>query len=521
MLSPERKQHIADGSEYIASLLHEEIVKIVAEAIVTRMERGVEYRLTARDRWLLELLQDAGYMRQALEKEIAAKTRLMLREVQAAFEDAAVESVAWDDAVYAAAGLEPLPLRQSPMLMRLAERGYQKTKGELVNFTGTLADASQRLFIRECDKAYTLVSSGVMSHAQAVRQAVDTAASEGVIVRYPSGHRDTIETATGRAVRTGVGQACGDMTLARMDELKWDIVLVSSHLGARTGDGGDNWTNHYYLQSVAFFSRNGNDKRFKPLSVCGIGYVDGLLGANCRHSIGPGDGVHNPYAHYDSEENRLREELEQRQRLLERRVRDTKRKVQGLKAAMDKAKDPADREELWGRYQQAARKLQQQNRAYNEFCQANDLKPYRERLHIAGWDRKQASAATGAARAAEKAAAVQKRLDSFDDDLRMLRENGTIKTTGKPVVPPPMPENMQFNPHAEMRAAERGMTIEDAHSIASKAPFAIRQRNGKQNVFFTDKGFVAVGADGTISSIGPLDDGGVAIMEVAKRHGFG
>lgn len=89
---------------------------------------------------------------------------------------------------------------------------------------------------------------------------------------------------------------------------------------------------------------------------------------------------------------------------MERRVRDTKRKVQGLKAAMDKAEDPADREELRGRYQQAARKLQQQNRDYNEFCGANELKPYRERLHIAGWDRKQAASATGAARAAEKAA---------------------------------------------------------------------------------------------------------------------
>ena len=28
--------------------------------------------------------------------------------------------------------------------------------------------------------------------------------------------------------------------------------------------------------------------KFPPLSVCGIGDVQGLLGANCRHSIGPG-----------------------------------------------------------------------------------------------------------------------------------------------------------------------------------------------------------------------------------------
>lgn len=413
MLDPEYKRHVAEGCERIGSLLHEEIIKIIAEGIVTRMERGVDYRLTARDKWMLETLQAAGYLREDLEKEIAAKTRVMLTEIRDAFRDAAVRNMAWDDAVYAAAGLEPPPLRQSPYLLRLAQRGYEKTCGEWLNFTGTLADASQQLYIRECDRAYTLAASGAMSQAQAVRQAVETAAREGVTVKYTRQredgtryvyHTDTIETAVTRAVRTGVGQACGEMTLARMEEMDWDIILVSAHLGARTGDGGDNFTNHFWLQGK-FYSRDGSDRRFPPFSVCNVGHVQGLLGANCRHSVGPGDGRFNPYEGlYDSEANRIRYEQEQKQRRLERDIRKTKREVQGLKKAMDAAEDPADKAELKAAYQKKALKLRGQNQGYKAYCEETGLKTQDERLHVAGWDRKQAASAAGVARSAAKAA---------------------------------------------------------------------------------------------------------------------
>ena len=401
MLDPEYMRRVADGAEQIAAALHEELIECIVERIMARLDRGDDYRLTAVDRWELEVLQDAGYLREDLERVLAERTGLMLQEIADAFEDAAVRSVEWDDEVYRAAGLDPLPLRQSPHLMRLAQRGYEKTAGEWLNFTGTLADESQQIFFRECDKAYHLVSSGGMSYTQAVLRAVDAVAAGGVVVTYPSGHRDTIETATFRAVRTGVGQACGEITEARMDELDWDTVLVSDHLGARTGDGGANFTNHFWLQGK-FYSKSGRDKRFPPLSVCGIGYVDGLLGANCRHSIGPGDGEHNPFRGYDSEANRLREELEQRQRLLERRVRRVKRRVQGLKAAVDGAGTDAARSELERRYREQALRLQERNKEYREFCRENELKPYQERLAIARWDRKQAAAASAAARKAER-----------------------------------------------------------------------------------------------------------------------
>lgn len=249
--------------------------------------------------------------------------------------------------------------------------------------------------MKAVDKAYTLTSSGAVSYTQAVREAIEEMASDGVEVHYPTGHKDTIETATLRAVRTGIGQMSAQITDARMEEMNWDIILVSSHLGARVTASND-FTNHSWWQGK-FYSRTGKDDRFPPYSVCGFGHVQGIHGANCRHSHGPGDGEHNPFEQYDSEENRKAYELQQRQRTLERRIRKTKREVMALKAAVDNAGGEKLKFELDMAYQKKAALLKKQNEAYNNFCEENNLKRLSDRLQVARWDRQQAAKARGAA----------------------------------------------------------------------------------------------------------------------------
>lgn len=395
MLGPEYMLRISEGAEEIASQVHDDIINAIVERIAVRLGRGDDYILTARDKWQLEVLQDAGFLREELEKEIAEKTKLQLREIRRAFEDAGVTSMEYDDEIYRAAGLSPTPLKQSPHLIRLMQRAYEVTQGEWRNYTRTTADEAQKLFIEHCDRAYNMVSSGAQSYTEAVREAVEKIAADGVTVTYPSGHTDTIETATLRAVRTGVSQATAQITDARMDEMDWDIVLVSSHLGARV-TGRQDYTDHAWWQGK-FYSRSGKDKRFPPFSVCGMGDVQGIHGANCRHHHMPGDGEFNPFEQYDSEENRKQYETEQRQRLLERRIRKTKREVMAAKTAMNNV-DDASKAELRKLYERKAALLQKQNAAYDKFCEETGQKRLQDRLNIAGWNRSQASAATAAAR---------------------------------------------------------------------------------------------------------------------------
>lgn len=398
MLDPHYLQHIADGAENIASQLHEYIIRQIVDRMMIRIGRGDDYLLTSSDAWRIQVLQDSGYLLQDITEELAKYTKRQEKEIKAAMEEAGVKALEYDDKTYRAAGLSPMPLTQSPALIRLMERNYNATLGEWRNMTRSTAEAAQRLFLNECDFAYNKVMSGATSYSQAVREAVESVASGGVYVDYPSGHRDTIEVATARAVRTGIAQAAGDISLKRMEEMDWDIILVSAHIGARTGDGGQNPGNHLWWQGQ-FYSRTGEDKRFPDFyEVTGYGTGVGLSGYNCRHSFGSGDGVNNPYADIQTADNVRVEKLEQRQRALERRVRKTKREVMGLQEAVDKCQDEAARFELQQTLDRKSYLLSKQNRAYSEFCKENDLRPLNERLQIARWSREQAAKARGAAR---------------------------------------------------------------------------------------------------------------------------
>ena len=397
MLTPEYLKRVAEGSEDIASSLHSYILNRIIEAIMIRLGRGEKYILTSSDRWRIQILQDAGYLLQDITQEIARYTKLQREEVATAMEEAGVKAMAYDKAVYEAAGITTEALEQSPALVRILQRDYEATMGEWSNMTRTTAEAAQSLFIIECDNAYHKVISGAVSYTQAVREAVDTVAQNGVIVRYPTGHRDTIETATARAVRTGISQASGDISMQRMKEQEWDIILVSAHIGARTGDGGANPGNHLWWQGQ-FYSRTGQDKRFPPFSLTGYGTGEGLGGWNCRHSFGPGDGVNNPYKDIQTADNERMEKLEKRQRALERRIRKTKQAVMGLQTAVENCKDDALRFELQAELDRKSYLLQKQNAAYKDYCKQNDLRELQDRLMIAKWNRQSAAKARGAAK---------------------------------------------------------------------------------------------------------------------------
>ena len=396
VLTPDYLLRISEGSEEIASKLHNEIIKRIVNRIMLRIGRGEEYLLTSQDQWQISTLQQAGYLLEDIQKDIAKATKLQQTEIAEAMEDAGVKALDYDDKIYRDAGLSPKQLTQSPELIRLMQRNYSATLGEWTNFTRTTADQAQRLFLSELDRAYNLVSTGALSYTQAVQEIINNIVSDGVTVTYPTGHTDTIETATLRAVRTGISQATSQIQMARADEMGVDLVITSSHLGARPS--------HAEWQGKVF-SRSGKSKKYPDfVSSTGYGSAGGLSGINCRHSFSCYfEGMDNPFEQYDSEENRKQYEKEQRQRTLERRIRNTKREVMGLKESVDNCKDDKLKFDLDMDYQRKSALLAKQNKAYHDYCERNNLRPLSDRIQIAKWDRQQAASARGAAQRYENA----------------------------------------------------------------------------------------------------------------------
>ena len=400
MLTPDYLLHISEGAEQISAQLHTDILKDIVRRIQARQGRGDDYLLTATDRWQIEALMDAGYLRDDIAQDIAKATGLQRKEIAEAFEDAGVTAMRYDDRIYEAAGISTTPLQQSPHMIRLMQRNYEATMGEWRNFTRTSADAAQTAFIDTMDQIYNRVLSGASGYTSAFAEAIDKLASDGLFITYPSGHRDTIETATLRCVRTGVSQATAQIQLSRMDELGVDLVVVSSHMGARP--------DHEVWQGK-IYSRSGSNRKYPDfISSTGYGTGAGLCGWNCRHSFSPYfEGMDNPFLMYDTDENREAYEQSQQQRAMERAIRKTKRRQEVLQDAAETAENDDIRQELNNKLAKVKERLRMQNTAYREYCDENGLRPLPERLRIAKASRGQNRSTSSTVQTSTKQAATQ------------------------------------------------------------------------------------------------------------------
>ena len=69
-----------------------------------------------------------------------------------------------------------------------------------------------------------------------------------------------------------------------------------------------------------------------------------------------------------------------------------------MQVAVENCEDNEMKFELQADLDRKSYILQKQNKAYNEYCKSNNLRPLPDRLAIAKWSREQAAKARGAAR---------------------------------------------------------------------------------------------------------------------------
>lgn len=395
MITPEQFQEIGETLLPLLDDLTEWIARDMIERFMIRFGRGEEKLLTGTDEWQAWVLKQAGGNLDEIQKALAQSTGKSQQEIAKIFKDSGIQA-AKEDAEAAAVTFSGL----SRDMMDILSDAYDRTLGEISNITRTTAGATNQKFIDICDAAYWKVRTGAQSYSAALMDGIKALGEVQPIVRYPSGHNDTLETAMLRCIRTGVAQSSGNMTIQQCKDMGWNHVLVSQHLGARVSDT-DPIADHAGWQGKVYCI-DGKDAQFDNL-LDATGYPGnplGLCGYNCRHSFTPFlPGVsRNNNKPIDTEANRRAYELSQKQRAMERRIRAQKRKCTALHTAVENCEDPAEKGKLQEQYVRSAKRLQDQNAAYAKFCEENDLKPYHERLAVAGWDRSAASTASAAAR---------------------------------------------------------------------------------------------------------------------------
>lgn len=383
MISAEYLASIADGAGEVAATLHESIIAAIIKRFAARFERLQKVQFTSSDRWAIETLQQSGYLLDDIEKLIAKYTGRELKEIHKALKAAGVKSLEHDNELYARAGL---PVNgMSPEMTRIVSRMYQSTSGRWYNYTRTTEAGAVSFFKTLCDDAYTKVMSGAVGWTQAYADAIHKLASANVAeVLYPSGHVDTIEVATMRAVRTAAAQTAGQITAERAAENGIHCFMTSAHNGARP--------THYEWQGQTFWvdwqklatriplstipeeeaTEEEKAKYREFVEATDIGTVTGLHGVNCRHSYSPWiEGVsYNPSDYFSKEENDEKYKLTQKQRRLERQIRRQKLELFGYEQGQV---DPDVYNNLLG-------KIRRNVQRYYTFCHDNGLKPDTTRL---------------------------------------------------------------------------------------------------------------------------------------------
>lgn len=446
MLTPQELLEIVDTLYPLLDELNVWITTDLISRLMARLARNEDWSFGASDKFQIELYKEAGGHYEELTEQIRKWTKKTDAEVMAIFEDAGLRAWNADDAFYVAQGFESIPLLKSEPLMKILLDTYQRTQGEIHNFTRTTANHSQQHFMNVCDKAHLKVVTGAQSYAEAVKEAVDELIGTQAKVKYPSGHTDTIETAVLRCVRTGTAQASGNMSIEGMVERGWDIVLVSAHLGARYGNGEKNPGNHFWWQGK-LYSREGKTPGLPDfIKTTGYGTGEGLCGWNCRHSFGPGNLGHNPYKEFDAEENKRVYDLSQKQRAMEREIRKTKTRVKGYHAAISNSTEEEIKQKFQEEYDRAVEELSRQNAAYKKFCEDNNLKRYDDRLRAAKWSRSEAS----------KAAVTARNIGKFKDKVMAIGAT----STGVPI--------KDVSTHLYTRSKFRGPGADDISDALTK-----------------------------------------------------
>jgi len=321
--------------------LYEVYIQSVLNEIARRL-RGM--KLTSSTAWMMQRLTESGLIYEHALKELEKLTGISEKDLRRAFIKAGVRATRFDDTVYKAAGLKPLPLNMSPAMTQVLAAGLRKTGGVMRNLTMTTALSAQNLFIEAADLAYMQVASGAFDYISALRDAVEHVARKGLtVIRFP-GRSEQLDVAMRRVVLTGIGQTTGELQLTRAQEMGMNLMQVSAHIGARNEGTGP--MNHESWQGKVY-SIVGSTPEYPNLAeVTGLGTVVGLHGVNCRHSMYPFyeglseklytqkelDEYANQKVVYQGKEMSVYEATQQ-QRAIERKIREWKRKAGALEAA--------------------------------------------------------------------------------------------------------------------------------------------------------------------------------------------
>lgn len=251
----------------------------------------------------------------------------------------------------------------------VADRFERKTQAEIAN-------KQEHLDI--LNKNALAVTVGEKSRTEAVRETIGQMCDKGIPAFVDASGREwSPEAYVNMDVRNTAKNAALAAQFGIMDELDQDVILISSHSGARPKCAP--YQGKLYSRSGksgTIKDANGKEYSYEPLSSTSFGEPDGIFGINCGHRPrGVTEGAFiNREEIYSEKENSEEYEKVCEQRRQERKIRADKTKQQALKAAGDNE----GAKEL-------SRKITAEDKQLKAYCQREGLSYRQDRTGVYGY----------------------------------------------------------------------------------------------------------------------------------------
>lgn len=424
MFTPEYLNELVESSHAAASEFNMYLTNKVIDSVVNLFESDGEIKIIPSNVQRLKLLNEqSGILVSDIEKEIRKRLPGVESKIREAFLQAGYEinedinksvadMVESDKELKDFVGKAPRLEHLTESEKKLLDAAYKRTNGEIRNLTRTTAADLNQQFLKSCDAAWWKATHGVDRNT-AIREAISEVSKYGTHVVYRRNGKErkiTVEAATRMCVLTGINQANAEITLSHCADIGMKTVLVSSHIGARYTDHDEpanhqSWQGKVYSLSdkllkdfgytepkknvfgkiKEFFQKFRKQEKFEDFeTVTGYGTITGLCGVNCRHTFHPFDPKHNsnPYKDYDNEENKQKYDLFQKQRAMERRIRETKKRLYDIRHSIKVLRDENAIDAMKEELAQIKALFDRQFGEYESFCKQNGLKVDQERLYV-------------------------------------------------------------------------------------------------------------------------------------------
>ena len=323
--------------------------------------------------WQLKKLDELGELNANTIKVIAKYSRKSEEEILEMLEKAQFANINTNDLkkAYEAGkiSVNPSNVRSNSAFAEVLILSY-KELDETYRLIQTKAlESAKQAYMDVINRAYIEVATGTYDYQTAIKRAVKQMAQNGIggatYQRNGKTVQYSIEATVRRDTLTAVNKLANKSSEELCKELEAEYVEISSHLGARTHPTNP-IADHAGWQGKVF-KINGSDEKYPNLRES-TGYPDdilGLGGVNCRHRMFPffpGISTPNPIQ-YDEKENKRVYELTQKQRAMERRMRQLKKEQAAAKAI-------GDTETV----AKLKTKISEQSKRIDEFCKKNGLK---------------------------------------------------------------------------------------------------------------------------------------------------